>query len=196
MFRRRLRLPLSTLERRLRRRVKQWPDPGGDSAAVTAAVAAVLVPAPDSLLLIRRAERTGDPWSGQMALPGGRRDRTDADPRDTAIRETLEEVGLVLPVTSFLARLPDVSPRTSLLGPIVVRPYLFVLPNRPILSPNDEVAEAGWVRLDALRHPDIYRPYTLELQGEPRTFPAYHLGESVIWGLTERILSALLPLLP
>lgn len=176
--------------------MREWSDPGGDTAAVTAAVAAILVPAPDSVLLIRRAERAGDPWSGQMALPGGRRDPTDADPRDTAVRETLEEVGLELPVDRYLATLPDVAPRTPLLGPAVVRPYLFILPDRPILTPNAEVAEAGWVRLSALRDPSIYRPYTLELRGEARTFPAFHLGSSVIWGMTERILSSLLPLLP
>ncbi len=191
-----MRLPLSTLERRLRRRVKQLPDPGGDSAEVTAAVAAVLVPAPDALLIIRRAERSGDPWSGQMALPGGRRDRGDADPRDTAIRESREEVGVVLTAAHYLATLPDIAPKTPMLPPVVVRPYLFILPERPILTPNDEVAEARWVRLDALKDPAIYRPYSLELRGEMRTFPAYHLGESVIWGMTERILSSLLPLLP
>jgi 8-oxo-dGTP pyrophosphatase MutT (NUDIX family) len=131
-----------------------------------------------------------------MALPGGRRDRSDADPRETAVRETMEEVGLALPPAAFLARLPDVAPKTPLLGPVVVRPYLFILPERPILTANYEVAEAGWVRLDALRDPAIYRPYTLELRGEARTFPAYHLGTSVIWGMTERILTALLALLP
>lgn len=191
-----MRLPLSTLERRLRRRVKQLTDPGGDTAEVTAAVAAVLVPAPDALLLIRRAERAGDPWSGQMALPGGRRDPGDADPRDTAIRESREEVGLILTAAHFLTALPDIAPRTPMLPPVVVRPYLFILPERPILTPNIEVAEAGWVRLDALKNPAIYRPYSLELRGEMRTFPAYHLGESVIWGMTERILTSLLPLLP
>lgn len=192
---RRMRLPLSTLERRLRRQFRDRPDPGGDPALVTAAVAAILVAAPDTILLIRRAERTGDPWSGQMALPGGRRDPTDADPAETAVRETLEEVGVELPDATLLGALPDVAPRSAHLGNIVVRPFLFVLPDRPIITPNDEVAEAGWVRLDVLKDPANQRPYTLELRGERRTFPAYFIGDSVVWGLTERILSDLLPLI-
>jgi 8-oxo-dGTP pyrophosphatase MutT (NUDIX family) len=64
-----------------------------DPAYAEAAVAILLVPDPDSMLLIRRAERGDDPWSGQMGLPGGRRHATDPDLRHTAVRETLEEVG-------------------------------------------------------------------------------------------------------
>ncbi|MEO8031349.1 MAG: CoA pyrophosphatase [Gemmatimonadota bacterium] len=184
------------LERRLRRRFREQPLSGGDPASVTAAVAAILVPTPDTILLIRRADRSDDPWSGQMALPGGRRNPSDADPRVTAIRETLEEVGVALPDNSYLGELPDVVPKSVALGNIVVRPYLFILADRPILTANREVAEAGWVRLDVLKDPEIYRPYTLELYGAERTFPAFHIGSSVVWGLTERILTSLLPLLP
>ena len=62
-----------------------------------AAVALVLRQAPAlELLLIKRSSSEDDPWSGQMALPGGRRDPADAGLQHTAIRETHEEVGLDL----------------------------------------------------------------------------------------------------
>jgi hypothetical protein len=48
------------------------------------------------VLFIKRAGRTGDRWSGHTALPGGKRDHTDADDLAAAIRETKEEVGLDL----------------------------------------------------------------------------------------------------
>src|SRR5207248_637661 len=47
-------------------------------------------------VVIHRAHRRGDPWSGHMALPGGRQDAADSDLRATAVRETREEVGIDL----------------------------------------------------------------------------------------------------
>ena len=60
-----------------------------------AAVAAVLDRNLD-LLLIRRAVHERDPWSGNMAFPGGRVEPEDDGPLAAALRETLEEVGLPL----------------------------------------------------------------------------------------------------
>src|SRR5512138_157863 len=90
--------PLSSRLDRLRERLAAravLPE-DDDPALRWAAVAVVLVPSPDAVLLIRRAERPGDPWSGHMALPGGRRESGDADLVATAIREAAEELGLAL----------------------------------------------------------------------------------------------------
>ena len=157
-------------------------------------MAVVLAAAPDSVLLIRRADREGDPWSGQMGMPGGRRDTADPDLLATARRETLEEVGLDPKESAHLGRLDDVSPRTPTATPVVVRPYVFTLDRRYHLTLNAEVAFAIWVDLSELRRPDIYRPVTLQLRGQSRSFPAYHLESGVVWGLTERILTPLLDL--
>ncbi|HMJ14340.1 MAG TPA: CoA pyrophosphatase, partial [Polyangiaceae bacterium] len=69
-----------------------------DSSKRHAAVAAVLRDAEHGAeaLLIRRAAREGDPWSGHMAFPGGQREPHDQDLLDTAVRETHEEIGLDL----------------------------------------------------------------------------------------------------
>lgn len=48
------------------------------------------------VLLIKRASRVGDRWTGHIALPGGRRDPEDEDDKAAAIRETSEEVGIDL----------------------------------------------------------------------------------------------------
>ena len=186
--------PLSPRLARLRERLAAHRPVAGDDDAslIWAAVAVVVVPSPDAVLLIRRAERAGDPWSGHMALPGGRRDPADQDLIDTAVRETYEEVGLRLERADLLGGLDDVVPRTPVLPPIAVRPYVFGLSERPSLTPNPEVAGIRWVHLDHLLHPETYHSARLEIRGEPRDFPAYRVDESIVWGMTERILTSLL----
>ncbi|MGN6393758.1 MAG: NUDIX hydrolase [Gemmatimonadales bacterium] len=164
----------------------------GDASRIWAAVALILVPAPDAMLLIRRAERQGDPWSGHMALPGGRQEPPDRDLTATAIRETAEEVGLRLSPADLIGGLDDVIPRTPMLPPIAVRPFVFTLPARPPLAPNPEVASAGWVLLDHLLHPETYHSARVEIRGAPRDFPAYRVEDSIVWGMTERIVTSLL----
>ena len=186
--------PLSPRLARLRQRLAgHRPVSGeGDASLIWAAVAVVLVPSPDAVLLIRRAERVGDPWSGHRALPGGRRDPEDEDLVATALRETFEEVGLRLDRADLLGGLDDVVPRTPVLPPIAVRPFVFGLAERPPLTLNPEVAGVRWVHLDHLLHPETYHSARLEIRGEPRDFPAYRVDESIVWGMTERILTGLL----
>jgi hypothetical protein len=66
------------------------------------------------------------------------------------------------------------------------------VPVRPQLALNPEVSAAGWVPVDHLLHPETYRSVQLELSGETRDFPAYHLEDAFVWGITERILTDLL----
>lgn len=161
-----------------------------------AAVALVLTDGPEGLaaLLIRRAERAGDPWSGQIALPGGRFEDQDTDLLATAIRETREETGLELATAERLGVLDDLYPRTPLLPPVVVRPFVFAIPQAPVLTLSDEVTTAFWVPLQRLRDVAVRRTIRLEIRGATRTFPAYVLGEHTVWGMTERILTPFLDL--
>jgi hypothetical protein len=66
------------------------------------------------------------------------------------------------------------------------------LDHRPSLTLNPEVAAARWVPLDLLLDPEIYSSIRLDIRGESRVFPAYQLDDSVVWGMTERIISSLL----
>jgi 8-oxo-dGTP pyrophosphatase MutT (NUDIX family) len=186
--------PLSSRLVRLRDRLASRVDPPDDDDPTLrwAAVSVVLVPSPDAILLIRRAERPGDPWSGHMALPGGRREPDDPDLVTTAIRETAEELGLLLAPGDLLGRLDDVIPRSPVLPAVAVRPYVFSLPSRPPVRPNHEVAAYRWIYLDHLLHPDTYHSVRLDIRGESRDVPAYALDEAVVWGMTERILTELL----
>lgn len=166
-------------------------DPGRKPAAV----AIVVAPDPDALLLIRRAERAGDTWSGHMAFPGGRWSPDDPDLLTTAKRETLEEVGLDLAESRYLGRLDDFVPRSRSLPPIMVTPFVFAVDRSSPLTPNHEVAGAHWTTLARLLDPAVYRPFEYDLGGTPVTFPGYHLEEGLVWGMTERILTPLLAVL-
>ncbi len=190
-----VRLPLTGRQQRIADQLARLPEsvhPEVNAAESWAAVAVMLSADADSVLLIRRAERVGDPWSGHVGLPGGRRDPDDPDLCATAVRETIEEVGVRLPSDALLGALPDVWPRTPLPRLIVVRSFVFALPSQPPLTLSDEVAQAFWVPLDDLTRPGSYRETVVSLRGEERMFPAYHLAQGVVWGLTERILTALL----
>jgi len=195
---RRLRISLALTGRltRLKERLAhRHPSTTDDASLIWAAVAVVLAPDPDAILLIRRADRLGDPWSGHMALPGGRREAEDPDLLATVIRETHEEVGIDLIPGQLLGNLDDVVPRTPALPPVAVRPFAFLLPARLPLVLNPEVAAVQWVTIDDLLQPGGYHLASLEIAGQRREVQAYRLDDAIVWGMTERILSGLLQLI-
>jgi 8-oxo-dGTP pyrophosphatase MutT (NUDIX family) len=162
-----------------------------------AAVALILVEQASGLeaLFIKRAARAGDPWSGQVAFPGGRHEPADSDLLATAIRETREETGVELSDAERLGALDDLYPRTPTLPPVRVRPFVFALPARRPLVATAEVERAFWIPLARIVEPSVRREVKLLVGGMERVFPAYDLGEDVIWGMTERILTPFLQLL-
>lgn len=158
-----------------------------------AAVALILRPLAEDdaeVLLIRRAMRAGDPWSGQIGLPGGRFEPHDASLEATALRESFEEVGIDLRSDArVLGALDEIRPRTPVLPPIIVRPYVVVLHGTPELVLSDEVAEARWVRLRELFVPSARVNTTVAVREHQLQVDAYQHGDFTIWGMTERILT-------
>lgn len=161
-----------------------------DPAARPAAVAVILHedPAGISALFIKRAEQAGDPWSGQIAFPGGRFETGDSDLLATAIREAREETGIDLTQAEKLGPLDDVNPKSPHLPPIVVRPYVFAVSHRtPHSNSPAEVQRSFWIPFRTLIDPATSTQVTMTLRGVPRTFTAYKVEGEIIWGMTERI---------
>jgi len=179
---------LSAIRSRLRAR--PLPDPSEHDPA--AAVATIVREGPDGaeLLLIERAERAGDPWSGHLAFPGGKREATDASLLHTALRETDEEVGLGLPEGAMLARLGDVVARVN--GYRVAQ-FVFAVDGRePPLSTNSEVTAVLWVPLGLLSSPEEPATFIVVVDGRPIETPCVHLGSRVLWGMTYRMVQQLI----
>lgn len=182
----------SILDRVVASLARTPPMHASDPAWREAAVAVLLAPDPDQLLVIRRSEREGDPWSGHLALPGGRREPSDPDLLRTAIRETEEETGIRVDPGTWRVTLDDLTPRHQVLPPIMVRPFVFHLPAAIPPGLSSEVAHAGWVPMARFARPDGYRTLAVESRGGTLHTPGYHLEEGFLWGMTERILTPII----
>lgn len=165
-----------------------------DPSVNEAAVLLTLRPThPMELLLIERAEKEGDPWSGHMALPGGRREPGDHELRTTALRETAEETGIIVPPADVLGRLDELGPSvTRRRFSLVIAPFVAAVPIDTEPEPHPaEVETALWVPLTHLASDEAVDEVLIELEEESGSlaFPALNYDDYVIWGLTHRILT-------
>jgi 8-oxo-dGTP pyrophosphatase MutT (NUDIX family) len=165
-----------------------------------AGVAIVLRDAPGgpAFIVIHRAHRSGDPWSGHMALPGGRQHPEDPDLPTTAARETREEVGVDLADGGRLIGTLDDLRAIGGGRPLdlVITPFVFAFTGPADLTPNPaEVQSAFWVPIASLRRPDARGTYRHQYAGYDLEHPAFLYDGYTIWGLTHRILTRLLEIL-
>ncbi len=150
------------------------------------------------VLYIERVRAENDPWSGQMAFPGGHLEESDAGPVEAAVRETREEVGFNLETHGrLIGRLDDIhaTARGKRL-PLAITPVVFALAEPVELTPRpDEVADYVWISLDDLAagaHDSSMRYRSGELEAR---LPCWQVGRYRIWGLTYLMTSSLLELL-
>ena len=168
-----------------------------DGIARYAAIALVLRPSrvgEPELLMIKRAELEGDPWSGHIACPGGRMEPTDRDLEHTAIRETWEETGVDLARDGrILGTLDDISPRTPTLPPLIIRPFVAAVKPEITIVESPEVAEVFWVPLSAIRESAAWGTGLVHIRGAgDREVEIFRHGEYLVWGLTHRALAQFL----
>ena len=147
------------------------------------------------LLMIQRAERVGDPWSGHMAFPGGHMERSDRHGRAAAARETAEEIGLDLSDVPCIGRLSDVMARPKMPRPMIVSPYVFRLDEEVDFVLNYEVADTVWIPvsyfLDSTNREQMkwmYRGVSIDL-------PCYFYQGKRVWGLSLSMLDELLKII-
>jgi 8-oxo-dGTP diphosphatase len=140
------------------------------------------------VLLVKRAEKTGDPWSGQIALPGGKCDADDEDLKATVVRETLEETGIRLHVgCRFLGAMETV--RSTQKPEMKILPFLVIQEQDQTIELNEELTEYFWTPLTEFAKNKGTVKFCF---GE---YPAYIIENRVIWGLTYKIMQNLLSLI-
>jgi 8-oxo-dGTP pyrophosphatase MutT (NUDIX family) len=136
-------------------------------------------------LFVKRVERPTDPWSGQIALPGGKRELKDKSLWDTVVRETLEEASIDLLTRCRFLGVMDVV-RSAAKLEIRVLPFVFLLQHEPTIRLSKaELEWFTWIPLDKLAKHKGFAKFGF---GES---PAYIVGKTVIWGLTFRIVENL-----
>lgn len=138
------------------------------------------------LLLIKRAQRPGDPWSGHMAFPGGLIQASDASASDAAIRETQEEIGIDLyQCARFSKRLSDlITRRHQKFLPMVVSPFLFLLTEDVDFTTNEEVAEVVWIPLDYFKNSANKEHFYWQVGPFNLKMPCFVYQGHRVWGLT------------
>lgn len=187
-------MDLETLVRRLRDAPAESlaSDPGHRQAAV----AIVLRALPDDVevLLMQRARREDDRWSGQIGLPGGHAEPDDADLLATARRETREEVHVDLERDArVLGRLARVQAKArGHLLPMAITPYVFLAERELAPHPGPEADAVFWLPLERARAGDLAATHRYRRETEERVLPAWRFEERVVWGLTYEILSGFL----
>jgi len=159
------------------------------------------------LLIIKRSPASGDYWSGNLALPGGRHQPNDANLCATALRETFEEVGIDCASGGrVLGRLNTIETTNPRAPKVAVTPFVTIAPpayhqiasagmEPPALTLNHEVAAAFWVPLSLLKEKGRSEVFRLIIEDQEREWMAYPTVHGPIWGMTERILTSFLSLL-
>lgn len=168
-------------------KVGEWSKllrPVSEEQGANAAVVMLLRVQNDELdmLLVKRVQNPADPWSGQVAFPGGKREPKDSNLKQTAIRETLEETNInLLDSCQFLGVLKAIRSRP--------RPDLKILPfvvlierEQPIRLSEKELAGSLWIPIrDIIAANGIAKVSVGNV-------PAFVIGLTVIWGLTYSII--------
>lgn len=163
-----------------------------------AAVAIVRTSGPDpAILLMRRAERAGDPWSGHWSLPGGRWEKSDGDLLTTALRELQEECGIRLRREQVNVSLPPAVARRHTGRFLLVAPYVFDIDGElPTVLDAREATGALWMPQHTLLDPGQHRLQQVPEVPGPTLFPAIALPGAPLWGFTYRLLSDWLGMAP
>ncbi len=146
------------------------------------------------VLLMRRPRSDGDRWSGQVCLPGGKAEEGDTDSVATARRETHEELGVKLHECGrYVGALDDVQAvaRGRVLT-TVITPHVFTQIHAPEIVLSCEADYSFWLPLGPTARGEFDATYEYDAGTRKVDLPCWRFQEEVVWGLTYKMLRALL----
>lgn len=143
-------------------------------------------------LLTLRADYDGT-HASQISFPGGKFENNDKTLKNTALRETFEEVGITIGTISIFKQMTDVFiPPSNFL----VTPFLGYLKHVPIFTKNHEVEELISVSLKDLLDNSSVSTTTLSTSyAKNIEVPCFELNNYVVWGATAMMLNEIKELL-
>ena len=145
-----------------------------------------------SLLLTKRAKYNCT-HSGQVSFPGGKVEKSDLNLKETALRETFEEVGILQEKIDIVREITEVYIPPSNFS---VTPYIGLLNNKPLFKVNSEVAKIIEIPFSDLL--DDSRLASISITNsymKETSVPCFNFDGSIIWGATAMILSEIKGLL-
>lgn len=160
-----------------------------ESPSALAAVAIILYPRGEDFLIlfVKRAIKASDPWSGDMAFPGGKKHVSDERLMDTVFRETMEETGIDLRGSHFLGMLNEMD--SNVRKGMLVQPFIFLSESLPEVVLNDELCAYFWIPISELEKSRC----RANIRG--LEVPGFKIGGDVVWGLTYRMVENLITII-
>ncbi len=143
--------------------------------------------------LIVRPDTELGAHSGQVSFPGGKKEKTDKNLRETALREAFEEVGIK---ESEITVLGEISPLFVFASNFMVYPTIAVCNKKPNFVPDPrEVAKILEIPILHLQNTDNHKITDLEIRNTTIIAPYFDVEGRIVWGATAMILSELLEVL-
>ena len=165
-----------------------WDGPVGREGRKEAGVLVALTSEAQPRVILGRRAMHLTLHPGEVAFPGGKREAEDATPWATALRETMEEVGLPA---------EDIDPLGEL-APLVTRSRFEVYPciarvpaELALVVDPGEFDSVFMPPLQTFADPELFRLETMWDGERTRRVPHYQLGEDNVWGVTAAILAQL-----
>ncbi len=164
-----------------------------DNCLISSAILFLIIPndkKPYNLVLIQRAHRSNDKYSGEMSFPGGLYNpQLDDTYEDTALRETEEELGIPRDKIQIIGCIDDViTPKRHVISPFVG----YTDKHQKMIKCDDEVEEIIKIPISFFVDKKNYIERTYKLRGESIAVGKYTYKTNnkkyVIFGATSHMI--------